>query len=48
MTSSRPLQIALVGVGGIGSTFAFQLARAGHNVIAIARPRLRPSAAATT
>ena len=31
-------QIAVIGVGGIGSTFAFQLARGGHNVTAIARP----------
>ncbi len=36
--SSR-LQIAVIGVGGIGSTFAFQLARTGrHAVTAIARP----------
>ena len=38
MASSRPLQIAVVGVGGIGSTFAFHLARAGHQVTVIARP----------
>jgi 2-dehydropantoate 2-reductase len=38
MTSSQPLKIAVIGVGGIGSTFAFQLARAGHDVTAIARP----------
>jgi 2-dehydropantoate 2-reductase len=38
MTSSHPLQIALIGVGGIGSAFAFQFARAGHDVTAIARP----------
>ena len=31
------LRIAVVGVGGVGSTFAFQLARAGHAVTAIAR-----------
>ncbi len=36
--SSRPLRTAIVGVGGIGSTFAFQLARIGHHdVTAIAR-----------
>jgi 2-dehydropantoate 2-reductase len=38
MTSSQPLKIAVIGVGGIGSTFAFQLARAGHDVTAVARP----------
>ncbi len=33
------LRIAVLGVGGIGSTFAFQLARTGqHEVTAIARP----------
>ena len=33
------LRIALIGVGGIGSAFAFQLARTGgHQVTAIARP----------
>lgn len=31
------LRIAVVGPGGIGSTFAFQLARAGHDVTVIAR-----------
>jgi 2-dehydropantoate 2-reductase len=37
--SSRPLRIAVIGVGGIGSAFAFQLARTGHHdVTAIARP----------
>ena len=38
--SGRPqrLRIAVVGAGSIGSTFAFQLARAGHEVTAIARP----------
>ena len=35
---SRPLHIAVLGVGGIGSTFAFHLTRAGHGVKAIARP----------
>ena len=34
-----PLRIAVLGVGGIGSTFAFQLARVGqHGVTAVARP----------
>jgi 2-dehydropantoate 2-reductase len=32
------LSIAVVGAGAIGSTFAFHLARAGHDVTAIARP----------
>ena len=33
------LHIAVIGMGGIGSAFAFQLARAGHhNVTAVARP----------
>jgi 2-dehydropantoate 2-reductase len=31
------MQIAIVGAGRIGSTFAFQLARAGHDVTLIAR-----------
>jgi 2-dehydropantoate 2-reductase len=31
------MRIAIVGPGGIGSTFAFQLSTAGHNVTAIAR-----------
>ena len=34
-----PLRIAILGVGNIGSTFAFQLARiGGHDVTAVARP----------
>ena len=34
-----PLRIAIVGVGNIGSTFAFQLARiGGHDVTVVARP----------
>ena len=42
MPSSQPLRIAVLGVGGIGSTFAFQLARTGHHdVTAIARPGSR-------
>ena len=38
-----PLTIAVIGVGGIGSTFACYLARAGHDVTVVARrgsPRL--------
>lgn len=39
MSTSQPLLIAVLGMGGIGSTFAFQLARTGgHHVTAIARP----------
>ena len=39
MSATQPLQIAVVGMGGIGSTFAFQMARVGHHdVTAIARP----------
>ena len=38
-STALPLRIAILGVGGIGSTFAFQLARFGrHQVTAIARP----------
>ena len=37
--SPAPLRIAVVGVGKIGSTFAYQLAReGGHEVTAVARP----------
>jgi 2-dehydropantoate 2-reductase len=35
---SPPLTIAILGPGAIGSAFAFQLARAGHAVTAVARP----------
>jgi 2-dehydropantoate 2-reductase len=43
MTSPLPapkprLSIAVVGAGAIGSTFAYHLANAGHEVTAIARP----------
>jgi 2-dehydropantoate 2-reductase len=38
LPAMSPLSIAVVGVGAIGSTFAYQLARAGHDVTAIARP----------
>lgn len=31
------MKIAVIGPGGIGSTFAFQLARAGHDVTVVAR-----------
>lgn len=31
------MQIAIIGPGGIGSTFAFQLSRAGHDVTVVAR-----------
>ncbi len=33
-----PLSIAVIGAGKIGSTFAYQLARAGHQVTVVARP----------
>ena len=37
--ASQTTSIAVIGVGGIGSAFAFQLARVGgHQVTAIARP----------
>jgi len=39
MLSSSSLRIAVLGVGKIGSTFAFQLARTGHHdVTVVARP----------
>ena len=39
VSSAQALRIAVVGVGGIGSAFAFQLARnGGHAVMVIARP----------
>jgi 2-dehydropantoate 2-reductase len=31
------MRIAVIGLGGIGSTFAFQLSRAGHDVTVVAR-----------
>jgi 2-dehydropantoate 2-reductase len=38
-SAAPSLRIAVVGLGGIGSAFAFQLARAGrHDVTAVARP----------
>ena len=40
LSSPSPLKIGILGPGKIGSTFAFQLARAGrHDVTVIARPR---------
>jgi 2-dehydropantoate 2-reductase len=36
--TKSPLSIAVIGAGKIGSTFAYQLARAGHDVTVIARP----------
>ena len=36
--AGSPLSIAVIGVGGIGSTFAFHLACAGHAVTVVARP----------
>lgn len=37
--ASEPLRIAVIGLGGIGGTFAFQLATVGgHDVTAIVRP----------
>jgi 2-dehydropantoate 2-reductase len=38
LVAKSPLSIAVIGVGRIGSTFAYQLARAGHDVTVIARP----------
>ena len=37
-TAPRPLRIAILGCGKIGSAFAFRLARAGHTLTVIARP----------
>src|SRR6516165_6786399 len=36
--AKSPLSIAVIGAGKIGSTFAYQLARAGNDVTIIARP----------
>ena len=39
MSSTRPLKIAVLGAGGVGSTFALQLSKVGrHEVTVIARP----------
>lgn len=35
---TSPLSIAVVGPGGIGSTFAYYLAQTGHDVTVVARP----------
>jgi len=37
-TTSQPLSIAVIGAGRIGSSFAYQLHRAGHDVTVVARP----------
>ena len=38
-SSSQPLRIAVIGMGGIGSLLAFQFSRIGHHAVtAIARP----------
>ncbi|HEX7825173.1 MAG TPA: 2-dehydropantoate 2-reductase N-terminal domain-containing protein [Mycobacterium sp.] len=46
------MQIAIIGPGGIGSTFAFQLSNAGHDVTVVARgtrlEQLRQSGAIVT
>src|SRR5215471_13657647 len=36
--AKSPLSIAVIGAGKIGSTFAYQLARVGHDVTVVARP----------
>ena len=40
-TLTSALSIAIIGVGRIGSAFAYQLARAGHDVTVVARPGSR-------
>jgi 2-dehydropantoate 2-reductase len=40
-TTQAPRRVAVIGVGRIGSAFAFQLAQAGHDVTVIARPDSR-------
>jgi 2-dehydropantoate 2-reductase len=37
-TPTSPLSIAIIGAGRIGSAYAYQLARAGHDVTVVARP----------
>ena len=37
-TTTQPLSIAIIGAGRIGSSFAYLLAKAGHDVTLIARP----------
>jgi 2-dehydropantoate 2-reductase len=39
--NTRSLSIAIIGVGRIGSSFAYQLASAGHDVTVVARPSSR-------
>ena len=36
-TPTSPLSIAIIGAGRIGSAYAYQLARAGHDVTVVAR-----------
>jgi 2-dehydropantoate 2-reductase len=40
-TPTSPLSIAIIGVGRIGSAYAYQLARAGHDMTVVARPGSR-------
>jgi 2-dehydropantoate 2-reductase len=40
-TPTSPLSIAVIGAGRIGSTYAYQLARAGHDVTVVGRPGSR-------
>lgn len=40
-TSSSVLSVAIIGAGRIGSAFAYQLRRAGHDVTVVARPGSR-------
>ncbi len=37
-SNQTPLSIAVLGVGAIGSTFAYYLSKAGHDVTVVARP----------
>lgn len=41
LSTRKPLSIAVIGLGGIGSAFAHRLALAGHEVTAVARPGSR-------
>jgi 2-dehydropantoate 2-reductase len=40
-TPTSPLSIAIIGVGRIGSAYAYQLRRAGHDVTVVVRPGSR-------
>ena len=40
-TPASALSLAIIGVGRVGSAFAYQLARAGHDVTVVARPGSR-------